>query len=318
MRAVRMVAPRKMEIVEVPPPAITDGTAVVRLLMNAVCGSDLITFLGTQPRNYPGELGSPSHECVGVVQESCIDGYVAGDRVLYFPPPVENGLREIVCAEAHQLLKLPADGDLSELLLAQLLGTVFRTSRELGSVLGQTVAIIGQGPVGQLFNHVMWNLGARQIIALDVVPERLQVSPLMHATATANVRSDDPRAFVAAATGGRGADLVIEAAGYEETHRLMIDLVRRDGRIVMFGVPKFEMSSVNLFSWYHKRAQMVTYHVPDVQGDIGLALDFIVQGRVNVKPILTHRFPLTHVQDAYDLFADRRDGCIKVIVEMDR
>jgi threonine dehydrogenase-like Zn-dependent dehydrogenase len=63
---------------------------------------------------------------------------------------------------------------------------------------------------------------------------------------------------------------------------------------------------------------MVTYHVPDVERDIALALQFIVEKRVDVKPILTHAFPLTRVQEAYDLFADRREGCVKVILEMDR
>ena len=318
MRAVRMVAPRKMEIVEIEVPEISQGQVLVRLLRNAICGSDLITFLETQPRRYPGELGSPCHECAGVVEKSFLDGFEPGDRVLYFPPPVENGLREYVAADAHQLLKLPAEGDLSELVLAQLLGTVLRTTREIGSVLGQSVAVSGQGPVGQLVDRVLWNLGAKQVIGIDSVPERLRISPLMGATAVVDATARQPWETVSRLTGGKGADLVIEAAGYEETQRLMIELVRQDGRIVMFGVPKYQRSELDLFAWYKKRAQMVTYHVPDVERDIALALQFIVEKRVDVKPILTHAFPLTRVQEAYDLFADRREGCVKVILEMDR
>lgn len=318
MRAVQMVARRKMEIVQAEEPVLSERRAIVRLLRNAVCGSDLITFLETQPREYPGELGSPCHECTGVVVESRLDGYAEGDRVMYFPPPVENGLRELVAAEAHQLLKLPAEGELAQLLLSQLLGTVLRTTREIGSVLGQSVAVIGQGPVGQLFSRVMWNLGAKRVIGLDIVPERLRISPRMGASDVVNSSQGDAAERVRQLTEGRGADLVVEAAGYEETQRLMIELVRQDGRVVMFGVPKLRNSKIDLFAWYKKRAQLLTFHVPDVQRDIALALQFIVEGRVDVKPIITHSFPLSRVQEAYDLFADRRDGCVKVILEMDR
>lgn len=305
-----------MEILEAPDPKIAENQVLVRMNQIAVCGSDLITFLGTHPRNYPYELGSPAHECAGTVVASKLDGYKPGDRVLYFPPPaVENGLRELVAADTDQLLKLPDHGNITEWLMAQLLGTVIRTTRELGSVLGEKVVIIGQGPVGQLFNAMMWNLGARRIIALDKVPERLVVSTKMHATHTCLVGEGDVMRAVLDLTDGKGGDLVIEAAGYEDAHRLMIDLVRIDGRAVMFGVPKFEQSTLDMYGWYRKRAPVYTFHRPKVEEDIHLALELIVQGRIDVKPILTHRFPLERVQEAYDLFADRKDGCIKVIVE---
>jgi len=316
VRAVRMAAPRKMEIVEAPDPEVGQNQVLVRMKEIAVCGSDLITFLGTHPRKYPYELGSPAHECVGIVVESKLDGYRPGDRVLYFPPPtIENALRQLVAAGADQLLKLPDHGSITEWMMAQLLGTVIRTTRELGSVLGEKVVVIGQGPVGQLFNAMMWNLGARKIIALDKVADRLKVSPKMHATHTFQVGRDDVAKAVLDLTDGKGGDLVIEAAGYEDAHNLMIDLVRVDGRAVMFGVPKHEKSTVDMYRWYRKRAKLYTFHRPNVEDDIHLALELIVEGRIDVRPILTHRFPFDRVQEAYDLFADRKDGCIKVIVE---
>ena len=315
MRAVRMSAPRKMEIIEVPDPKIANGQVLVRLTEIAVCGSDLITYLGTQPREYPANLGKPAHECVGIVVESSLDGYRKGDRVLYFPPD-EDGLCEyVVATNPIQLLKLPADGNISEWMIAQLLGTVIHAAKELGSVMSQRVAVIGQGPVGMLFDHLLWNLGARQIIAIDKVPERLAVSPKMHATHTLQVGKDDVVAAVQELTGGLGADLVVEAAGYEGSHELMLDLVRQDGRILMFGCPKNLTSTVDMYQWYRTRAKMITTWKPSVEDDIHVALEYIVQGRIDVKPILTHRFPLDRVNDAYGIFADRKDGAIKVIVE---
>ena len=88
------------------------------------------------------------------------------------------------------------------------------------------------------------------------------------------------------------------------------------GRIVMFGHPKPLDSSVPVYQWYQKRAQVITHWGPDVEGEIGLALQFIREGRINIDPLLTHRFPLDRVHEAYELFADRRDGCVKVVVEL--
>jgi len=316
MRVIRLLGPRKIEIVSRPKPTIRPGEALVRMSEIAICGSDLLPYLGSQPREYPGVDGYPAHECVGTVAESDLDGYQPGDRVLYFPLH-QDGLQEyVIAAKPTQVLRLPADGNISEWMMAQLSGTIIHALRELGTVMSDRIAVIGQGPVGQIFNHLLWNFGAHTIIAIDRVPERLKVSPQMHATHVLQVGKDDVVAAVHALTGGRGADVVVEASGYDETLSMMIDLVRRDGRVLMFGMPKHLTVAYPIMQVYNKRLKMVATSGPDVELDINMALTYIRQGRLNVKPILTHRFKLDQVQEAFELFAERRDGCIKVVVEM--
>ena len=316
MRAVQMPAPRMMEFVELPDPTIGPGQVLVRLTEVALCGSDLVTYLATIPREFPAQVGKPAHECVGVVVESQLDGYAPGDRVLYFPPG-QDALREYAVAETpDQLLKLPDYGDISEWMMAQLLGTVFHAVRKLGCVINDRIAVIGQGPVGQLFNHLMWNMGAQTIIGIDVIPERLAVSPKMHATHTLLAGSDDVHAGVRGLTDGLGADLVIEASGFDETLAMMIELVRRHGRILMFGSPKHLTAELPIKQVFSKRLDIFTTAGPDVEKDIHMALRYIESGRIDVTPILTHRFPFEQVHEAYEVYAERQRGCVKVIVEI--
>jgi len=304
-----------MEFVNLPDPTAGPGEVLVRLQEIAICGSDLVAYLGTQPRPYPDRDGRPAHECVGVVVESHLNGYAPGDRVLYFPRH-QDGLREYVVADDPiQLLKLPAEGNISEWMMAQLLGTIIHAARELGSVMSDKIAVIGQGPVGQLFNHLMWNLGAHLVIGIDKIPERLAVSRKMCATHTLQVGRDDIAAEIGKLTNGRGVDTVIEASGYDETLAMMVTIARRDGRVLMFGQPKHLDITFPIMAMYNKRLKVVTTSGPDVELDIHMALRYIQDGRINVKPILTHRFPFERVKEAYDLFAERRDGCIKVVVE---
>jgi threonine dehydrogenase-like Zn-dependent dehydrogenase len=304
-----------MEFVELPDPAVGPGQVLIRMKEIAVCGSDLVKYLATQPVSFPTPVGVPAHECVGIVVESTLDGYKPGDRVLFFPPH-QDGLHEYVVATSPiQVLKLPADGDLSHWMMAQLLGTIIHATRELGAVMSDRIAVIGQGPVGQLFNHLLWNLGAHTIIGIDKIPERLAVSPKMHATHTLQVGKDDVLGEVRRLTNGRGLDTVVEASGYDETLEMMVRLVRRDGRVLMFGQPKHLDVKFPIMEMYNKRLHVVTTTGPDVELDIAMALRYIQDGRMDVTPILTHRFPLDRVREAYELFAERKDGCVKVVVQ---
>ncbi len=317
MRVVRLVAPRKMEIVEQPDPVTGAGEVLVRMKEVAICGSDLITYLNTmEEATFPARDGKPAHECVGIIETSDMDGFAAGDPVLYFPPH-QDGLRtHAVATDPIQLLKLPDEESITHWMMAQLLGTVIFGARKLDGLMSENVAVVGQGPVGQLFNHLTWNLGARMVVGIDPIAERLEVSPRMHATHTLQYGEVDVMDEVKKLTGGRGMDVVIEASGYDESINLAYEIVRRDGRLLQFGAPKHRDQVFAPRLIYDKRLKVFGTVGPDVERDMGTALDYIVQGRIDPSPIITHRYPLDEVQDAYELYAERRKGCVKVIVEL--
>ena len=122
--------------------------------------------------------------------------------------------------------------------MSQPLGTVIWACSKLGNLLNQDVVVMGQGPMGLLFTHLLSNLGAKTVIATDLVDFRLEAAKQMRATHTINAAEVDTVAAVERITDGRMADLVVEVVGHQtETINQCMDLVKRDGTILAFGVP---------------------------------------------------------------------------------
>jgi threonine dehydrogenase-like Zn-dependent dehydrogenase len=201
-------------------------------------------------------------------------------------------------------------------LLAQPLGTVLFALRKLPNLIDWNVAVVGQGPIGQLFCAALRNLGARQIIAIDRVASRLETSPRMGATAVINAAEEDPIEAVRRVTAGDMADLVIEAVGHrDQALNLCIDLCRPQGHILFFGVPQECIDGICWRNLWMKNICVHTSVNPDFVRDFPLAMRWIAERRVDLTPIITHRFPLTQIQTAFETFRDRRDGALKVFID---
>jgi threonine dehydrogenase-like Zn-dependent dehydrogenase len=188
--------------------------------------------------------------------------------------------------------------------------------RKVPAVLDKDVVVIGQGPIGQLFNATLSNLGARQIIGIDILESRLRTSSKMGATTVIDASRQDIVAEVAQLTGGQMADLVVEAVGHRE-HRIndCFRLVRKFGHILFFGVPTSTIHDVEWRILFDKNASVHTSIGPSFERDFPLAMRWIAEGRIDVSPIITHRFPIEQIQEAFDTFAERRDGAQKVFLD---
>ena len=180
MRAAQLTAPRQWELIETDKPEPVDGQILVRMERVAVCGSDQPPYCGVH-EGYPQPIGMTGHEGLGIV-EACPSGrYQEGERVLLWG--FDRGLfQEYVLADDKGgCIRLPTDLPEEKVLMSQLLGTVIHSFYKLGNIIDQDVLVIGQGPVGLLFNAVLRNLGARRIIALDKLDYRLEVGRRMGA-----------------------------------------------------------------------------------------------------------------------------------------
>lgn len=212
-------------------------------------------------------------------------------------------------------VRLPDDCEADHLVLAQPLGTVFHAVNKFGRLINQNAVVIGQGPIGLLFTALLTRLGVRRLIALERLPERQAVARRMGATQVVNPDQTDAVAAVQAATGGAGADLVVEAVGEPETLVLGIDLLRRGGTLLAFGVPHQERYDLPFWKLFQKEGQIVTSVGPNVGIDFPIALEMIAQERLDVRPLVTHRFRFEEAQTAFETFAERRDGAIKVLLQ---
>ena len=320
MRAAQLVAPRKWELLDLEKPKATDGTMLVRLERVAICGTDKPSYVGLSP-SYPLDPGNTGHEGLGIV-ESCPSGkYREGERVLLWA--FDRGLfQEYVLARDEGCVRLPADGELEVILMSQLLGTVIHAFYKLGNIIGKKVVVLGQGPVGQLFNATLRNLGARQIIAVDPLAHRLDTARKMGATDTVDPASGDLKQAIADLTGGELADIVVEAVGREETFNLAAGLVRRNGSIVYFGVPNKDnhegIISLQFMKMFANEVRIITTVGPNPQKDYSLALDWIVQGRLDVRPMISHVLPFEEIQRAFEMAFDcpGEHKTVKVVMRM--
>ena len=234
-RTARLVAPREWQLGEEEIPQAKPGNMLVRIERVAICGSDKPSFCGFHDA-YPLPTGSTGHEGLGIV-ESCPSGtYQEGERVLL--SGFDRGLyQEYVLANDQGVVRLPHDFAPEVVLMSQLLGTVIHSFYKLGNVINQRVVVIGQGAVGLLFDAVLRNLGARQIIGVDLLDYRLELGRKLGSTHTINPRKQSLTETVTQITEGELADLVVEAVGEEETLNQIHHLARRNASVVCFGVP---------------------------------------------------------------------------------
>ena len=319
MRAARLVGPRKWELVEADKPAASKGRMLVHMERVAICGTDRPGYEGMVP-SYPLPLGATGHEGMGVVVDCPSGEYETGERVLLWG--ADRPLyQEYVVAGEEGCVRLPKDLEPEVVLMSQPLGTVIHCFYKLGNFINQNVVVLGQGPMGQLFNACLRNFGARKIIAIDVLAHRLEVGMKMGAMHTIDSSKTDPKEAVLELTDGNLADTVVEVVGRTPTFNLASSLVRHGGDFIYFGVPnKDDLEDVMALEFrraFSNETRIITSVGPNPQRDYTVALDWIVQGRVDVRPILTHVLPFEQIQEGFEMFFDRpaESGSVKVVLK---
>ena len=301
------MAPRKWELIERDKPVAESGSVLIRIERAAICGTDKQFYCGTEPP-YPHEPGLPGHEAIGTV-EFCPSGrYEPGERVLVWGYGL-GMFQEYVVAPDERHLRLPKGPEPEVILMSQLLGTVVHCLYKLDNVINKSVVVLGQGPVGQLFNACFRNLGARHIIGVDPLRYRLDIGTEMGATHSVDPGERSVAEAVAEITTGELADIVVEAVGKEETFNQAITLLRRNGTIVYFGVPDKDNSEgliqLRFGEMFRKELRLVTSVGPSPDKDLAVALQWIAEGRIDVRPILTHVLPLEEIQAGFEMAFDK-------------
>ncbi|MBM3944058.1 MAG: zinc-binding dehydrogenase [SAR202 cluster bacterium] len=318
MPAAQATALKKIRCEEIATPKPERGKVLLQTKLASICGSDLhIVYMGWNAHEFPLAHGYPGHEGVGEVVDGGGTEFEAGDRVLTVPSIWESKtFAGYQLLHPRYLLKLPDGTPLAHALMAQQLGTVVFSCLRLPSLLGQTVAVLGQGSVGLFHDFMLRKLGAHRIIAVEPVKERLAAGRRMGVDDAVDVTGEKATEAVLDLTDGKGADVVIEAVGSVDTLNQAMKLAKLFGRVVAFGLPPtMERVPFDWDTFFRRRLTMNS--VFGAQDEAGLpafrlALDYIVGKQIDVAPFVTHQFPIVKVQEAFELASSREQGALKV------
>lgn len=323
MLAGHLVSPRRIELADIPEPVLPASEAEPGMVLfqpetTCLCGSDLPFFDGDfegHAIEYPQPIGMSLHEMVGTVIATNGTKWKPGERVLAVPVGQQGLFERFVLKEDRIVALQPGMTD-EMCMLAQPFGTVIHALRKLPSLIDADVVVLGQGPIGQLFNCGLRNLGARNVIGIDPVDSRLRLSRTMGATSVVCARGVDAVLEVQRSLSGKSADIVIEAVGHRaQALNDAIALAGNEGTVMVFGVPPHTIDGVELRAAMWKNLTIRTSLHPDFERTYPLAMQWIRERRVDLRPLITHRFPLTDIQRAFDTFRDRTDGACKVVIE---
>ena len=289
-----------------PDPRIEDATdAIVRIDTSTICGTDLHILKGDVPEVEPGRI--LGHEAVGTVVDG--GGWIFGHLI----DGLQAELARVPFADTsvHKIPEGLTDEDV--IFLADILPTSYEVGVLAGRVEpGDTVAIVGAGPIGLAAVMTAKLFTPGRIVVLDIADARLEKARDFGADVTINNGAVDPVAAVMELTDGLGADVAIEAVGVPETFELCAELIRPGGRVANVGVHGHAATLHLERLWI--RGVTITTGLVDTFTTPKL-MRLIAEGRLDPTPFATHRFELEETMEAYETFADAATtNALKVVL----
>jgi alcohol dehydrogenase len=343
MKALVYNGPGKKALEQRPEPELKDGTdAIVKITKTTICGTDLHILKGDVPTCAPGRI--LGHEGVGVVEKAG-DGVTAfkpGDRVLISCisscGKCENCRKGMYshCATGGWILGNTIDGTQAEfvriphadtslyripegveeealVMLSDILPTGFECGVLNGKVKpGDTIAIVGAGPIGLATLLTGQFYSPAEIIMVDLDDNRLEIASRFGATALVNSADGAAADKIMELTKGRGVDAAIEAVGIPATFELCEEIVAPGGTIANIGVHGIK-ADIHLERLWSQNIAITTRLVDTVTTP--MLLKTITARKLDPKKLITHRFALDHILNAYDTFGRAAEThALKVVI----
>jgi alcohol dehydrogenase len=201
------------------------------------------------------------------------------------------------------------------LMCPDIMSTGFGGAESGGIRIGDVVAVFAQGPIGLCATAGARLMGATTVIAVDRVPERLEMARRLGADHVVDASRTDPVEAIRRITDGRGVDVAIEALGLQATFEGCLRVLRPGGTLSSLGVYSTDLRiPLDAFAAGLGDHRIVTTLCPGGKERMRRLMAVIAAGRVDLNPLVTHRFPLERIEEAYDLFAHQRDGVLKLAI----
>jgi L-iditol 2-dehydrogenase len=330
MRSIRLHGTGDLRNHNEPVPVAGEGEKLVRIKSVGVCGSDLHWFSG-------GEIGDAKlerplvlgHEFAGELengQRVAVDPAISCGRcepcqqghpnlclsIIFAGYGTQDGsLREYMAWNEKCLFPIPDSITYEDGAMLEPLGVAIHAVDLAHLKAGMTVGVFGCGPIGLLIIQMAKLSGASNIIATDKLAHRVEAAKALGADHAFLVGDNSQLSEIRAATNGGGVDVAFEAAGVQETVDVSVAAVLHGGKVMLVGIPDDERTS---FSASAARRKGITIKlVRRMKYTYPRAIELVSKGLVDVRSLVTHRFPLDQAAEAFKV-AERREG-LKVMVE---
>ena len=352
MRAAIFAEPNRIVLEEKPIPDVGPLDALLRITTTTICGTDVHILKGEYPVERGLTIGHEPVGVIEKLGRE-VQGYEEGQRVIagaitpsgysnaslcgYHSqdgPGTKHGYKglggwrfgnTIDGAQAEFLLVPDAMANLSPipdaltdeevLMCPDIMSTGF-SGAESGRVrIGDTVAVFAQGPIGLCATAGARLMGATMIIGVETVPERAEIARKLGADHIVDFKKTDPVDEILRLTDGRGVDVAIEALGLQQTFEAALRVIRPGGTLSSLGVYSQDLKiPLDGFLAGLGDQTIITTLCPGGKERMRRLMQVISSGRLDTRPLVTHRFKLDEIEAAYDLFANQRDGVLKVAI----
>jgi L-iditol 2-dehydrogenase len=339
LKAVFIKGLGEIEIKDVPIPKINSKEVLVKMIVCGVCGTDIEKIKGKSAT--PLKLG---HEVAGVIVEvgSAVKNFAVGDRVFvhhhvpcytcyycrhgdytlcdefpksnldpcgmaeYFRVPEDN-------VEKGAILKLPNEVEFDEAALIEPIGCCIRGLNKAKVNAGDDVLIIGAGPIGLIMISLLKLFGAGNIIVSETSSFRLSIAKSFNVNAAVNPINENLKETVYEVTDGRGVDLAIVAVGNAKVIPQALDLLRKGGKLLLFGSPPpGDLLIYDANKIFLRELKIIpSYSTTEIETNIALKL--LKLKKIDVSKLVSHRFKLDEAEKALKLAAES-DKALKILI----
>lgn len=352
MKAAVFVEPGRIVLDDKPVPEVGANDALVRITTTTICGTDIhilkgeypvakgltighepvgvIEKLGANVRGYEeGQRVIAGAICPSGYSNACLDGLHSQDGGMHshglkplggwrFGNTIDGTQADYVLVPDAMANLAPVPDGLTDeqvLMCPDIMSTGFAGAESGNIRIGDTVVVFAQGPIGLCATAGAKLKGATTIIGVDGVPARLEMARKMGADHTIDFNKADPVAEIMKITDGRGVDVAIEALGLQQTFESCLRVLKPGGTLSSLGVYSGDLKiPLDGFLAGLGDHKIVTSLCPGGKERMRRLMNVIAGERIDLKPLVTHRYKLDNIEDAYDLFGHQRDGVLKVAI----
>ena len=326
---------------ELPMPVLGRDEVLLRVKAAGICGSDIPRVFEKGTYHFPT---IPGHEFAGIIAdageqdrelvgtkaavfplipcgkcEACqIGEYPQCNDYDYYGSRRDGAFAQFIAVKKWNLVPVPDSVSFEHAAMCEPCAVAIHALSQAGISLGDTVAIFGAGPIGLIAAQIAGGWGADKVVLADVDQAKLDFARELGFTHTVNSGKTDPSEYVHSVTGNKGADVALEAAGVSAALEGCLRSVKVFGKIVLMGNPAGNMEVAQKAYWEILRKQLTlkgtwnsSYN--DFKNDWRLAVQCMEKGILQLEKLITHRFPLSDCNKAFELARRRSEFCVKIM-----